>query len=103
MKYKTEDEMVETYKKMIDRLKTGGISPKNHILDNDCIFMKHKVFKHSELQCVQRWVRVDNRVSESHMFKDILDQEYEIEVVFESNAYETPMHSTDIENINSLL
>ena len=28
MKNKTEDEMVETYQKMIDRLKTGGIFPK---------------------------------------------------------------------------
>ena len=27
MKNKTEDEMVETYQKMIDRLKTGGIFP----------------------------------------------------------------------------
>ena len=29
MKNKTEDEMVETYQKMIDRLKTGGISRKS--------------------------------------------------------------------------
>ena len=41
MKNKTEDEMVETYQKMIDRLKTGGISPKNHILDNE-ISAKYK-------------------------------------------------------------
>ena len=35
MKNKTEDAMVETYQKMIDRLKTGGICPKKHILDNE--------------------------------------------------------------------
>ena len=27
--------MVETYQKMIDQLKTGGIFPKMHILDNE--------------------------------------------------------------------
>ena len=41
MKNKTEDEMVETYQKMINRLKTGGIFPKNHILDNE-ISAKYK-------------------------------------------------------------
>ena len=35
MKNKTEDEMVETYQKVIDGLKTGGILPKKHILDNE--------------------------------------------------------------------
>ena len=37
MKNKTEDEMVDTYQKMIDRLKMGGISPKKHILDNEIL------------------------------------------------------------------
>ena len=35
MKNKTEDAMVEKYQKMIDQLKTGGIFPKKHILDNE--------------------------------------------------------------------
>ena len=35
MKNKTEDAMVETYQKMIDRLKTGGIFLEKHILDNE--------------------------------------------------------------------
>ena len=35
MKNKTEEEMVETYQIIIDRLKTGGSCPKKHILDND--------------------------------------------------------------------
>ena len=33
--------MVETYQKMIDQLKTGGIFPKKHILDNE-ISAKYK-------------------------------------------------------------
>ena len=35
MKNKTEDSMVETYQKMIERLKTGGFFPKKHILNNE--------------------------------------------------------------------
>ena len=35
MKNKTEEEMVETYQKMIDGLKTGGSCPEKHILDNE--------------------------------------------------------------------
>ena len=35
MKNKTEDAMVETHQKMIDRLKTGSICPEKHILDNE--------------------------------------------------------------------
>ena len=41
MRNKTEDEMIETYQKLIDRLKTGGIFPKKHILDNE-ISAKYK-------------------------------------------------------------
>ena len=41
MKNKTEDEMVETYQKIIDQLKTGGIVQKKHILDNE-ISAKYK-------------------------------------------------------------
>ena len=41
-KNKTEDEMVETYQKMIDRLKTGGIFPKKHILDNEILAKYNK-------------------------------------------------------------
>ena len=35
IKNKTEDEMVETYQKMIDRLKTGGIFLEKQIFDNE--------------------------------------------------------------------
>ena len=35
MRNKTEDEMIETYQNLIERLKTGGIFPKKHILDNE--------------------------------------------------------------------
>ena len=35
MKNKTEDSMVETYQKMIERFKTRGIFLKKHILDNE--------------------------------------------------------------------
>ena len=35
MKNKTEEEMVETYQTMIDRLKTGGSCLKKNILDNE--------------------------------------------------------------------
>ena len=35
MNNKTEDAMVKTNQKMIDRLKTGGIFPKEHTLDSE--------------------------------------------------------------------
>ena len=35
MRNKTEEEMVETYPKIIDQLKTGGSCPKTNILGNE--------------------------------------------------------------------
>ena len=35
MKNKTEEEMVDTYQIMMDRLKTGASCPKKHILDHE--------------------------------------------------------------------
>ena len=36
MKNRTSGEMIRAYQKLIDRLKSAGITPKCHILDNEC-------------------------------------------------------------------
>ena len=36
MKNRTSGEMIHAYQKLIDRLKSAGITPKHHILDNEC-------------------------------------------------------------------
>ena len=55
MKNKTEEEMVETYQIMIDRLKTGGSFPKKHILDNE-ISEKYKN-QLRKMECIGNWCR----------------------------------------------
>ena len=56
MKNKTEEEMVETYQIMIDRLKTGGSSPKKHILDNEISEKYKKQLR--KTGCVGIWCRL---------------------------------------------
>ena len=36
MKDRTSGEMIHTYHHMLDRLKTAGIQPKHHVLNNEC-------------------------------------------------------------------
>ena len=36
MKDRTSGEMIRAYQHLVDRLKTAGIQPKHHILDNEC-------------------------------------------------------------------
>ena len=36
MKDRTSGEMIRTYQHLVDRLKTAGIKPKHHVLDNEC-------------------------------------------------------------------
>ena len=36
MKNRTSGEMLRAYIKLIERLKGAGITPKHHILDNEC-------------------------------------------------------------------
>ena len=43
--------MVETYQKMIDRLKTGGIFPKIYILDNEISEKYKKAIEINLMQC----------------------------------------------------
>ena len=55
------------------------------------------------LNCVQRWVRVIRKVSETHVFKDSEEKQERGEVVIISDAHETPIHATNLEGINDLL
>jgi hypothetical protein len=36
MKNRTSGEMIRAYQELIDRLRSAGIKPKRHILDNEC-------------------------------------------------------------------
>jgi hypothetical protein len=36
MKDRTSGEMIQAYQHLVDRLKTAGIQPKHHVLDNEC-------------------------------------------------------------------
>ena len=62
--------------------------------------MKNEDFKDSDLHYVQKWVIVDNKGSEAHVFEDIEDTWDEGELVVEFNANKTPMYATTQENIN---
>ncbi len=36
MKNRTSGKMIRAYRHLVDRLKTAGIQPRHHVLDNEC-------------------------------------------------------------------
>ena len=65
--------------------------------------MKHKDFEDHKLHCVQRWVRFIIEGIYTHMLEDSEDKEWgggggEVK----SDTCETPIHETNIENVNAL-